>query len=95
MKETMKYVVIGGQYECYDYGTTESLHAAKLLATKNEEHWDNWQGWHTPKIYKLSDCEIGNGQFFGENYHPITPCECWEKRDGKWRHYDAWGDEIA
>ena len=27
------------------------------VAGKNKEYWDNWQGWHTPKIYKAEDCE--------------------------------------
>lgn len=52
-----EYVVIGGQYESYDYGTVDSLRKAKLLATKNKEYWDNWQGWHTPDIYKIEDTE--------------------------------------
>ena len=39
-----QFVVIGGQYESYSYGTTATLLAAKRLATANAEHWDNWQG---------------------------------------------------
>ncbi len=52
-----KYQVIGGQYEPYWYGESDSLHGAKIIAGKNKEYWDNWQGWHTPKIYKAEDCE--------------------------------------
>lgn len=51
------YYVIGGQYECYCYGGTPTLIGAKRLANKNREYWDNWQGWHTPKIYKAEDTE--------------------------------------
>lgn len=52
-----KYQVIGGQYEHYWYGESDSLHGAKIIAGRNKEYWDNWQGWHTPKIYKAEDCE--------------------------------------
>ena len=54
----INYYVIGGQYESYCYGGTPTLIGAKRLATKNMEHWDNWQGWHKPKIYKAEDTEI-------------------------------------
>ena len=50
-----QFVVIGGQYESYSYGTTATLLAAKRLATANAEHWDNWQGVHVPNIYKIED----------------------------------------
>ena len=53
----MKYCVIGGQYEPHYYGTTKTLLAAKQLSTKNIEYWDNWQGWHKPKIYRIEDTE--------------------------------------
>lgn len=46
-----KYQVIGGQYESHWYGESDSLHGAKVIAGKNKEYWDNWQGWHTPRIY--------------------------------------------
>ena len=52
------YYVIGGQYESICYGGTPTLIGAKRLANKNVEYWDNWQGWHTPKIYKAEDTEI-------------------------------------
>jgi hypothetical protein len=56
--EMKKYQVIGGQYE-YDWkGESDSLHGAKVIAGKNKEYWDNWQGWHTPKIYKAEDVEV-------------------------------------
>ena len=51
------YQVIGGQYESHWYGESNSLRVAKIIATKNKEYWDNWQGWHKPKIYKAEDCE--------------------------------------
>ena len=52
-----QYQVIGGQYEQCWYGESDSLHGAKVIAGRNKEYWDNWQGWHTPKIYKREDCE--------------------------------------
>lgn len=51
------FYVIGGQYESYCYGGTPTLIGAKRLATKKEEYWDNWQGWHKPLIYKAEDTE--------------------------------------
>lgn len=79
-----KYAVIGGQYQAYFYGFAETLHAAKLLASKNEEYWDNWQGWHTPRIYKAEDVEeIEN--FYGHGYAPKPFCEPYAvKVNGKW-----------
>lgn len=49
------YYVIGGQYESYCYGGAPTLTGAKRLANKHKEYWDNWQGWHTPRIYKAED----------------------------------------
>lgn len=62
-----KYAVIGGQYQQYCYGFAKTLHAAKCLATKHIEYWDNRQGWHYPAIYSVKDvtkCE----NFFGPGY---------------------------
>lgn len=53
-----KYQVIGGQYESSWIGESDSLHGAKILATRNMEYWDNWQGWHKPCIYRAEDVEI-------------------------------------
>ena len=50
-----KYQVIGGQYESYYYGESDSLHGAKIIAGKNKEYWDNFQRWHKPHIYKAED----------------------------------------
>lgn len=50
-----KYQVIGGQYEQHWYGESDSLRGAKIIATKNAEYWDNWQGWHKPNIYDSAD----------------------------------------
>jgi hypothetical protein len=50
-----KYQVIGGQYESKWYGESDSLRGAKIIATKHEEYWDNWQGWHKPCIYAAED----------------------------------------
>lgn len=51
-----KYYVIGGQYKQVFYGESKTLLGAKRIATKNAEYWDNWQGWHIPKIYDSHDC---------------------------------------
>lgn len=53
-----KYYVIGGQYENYCYGSTDSLKAAKRIAAQNEEYWDNWQGWHRPQIWEAQNVYI-------------------------------------
>lgn len=50
-----KYQVIGGQYESCWHGESDSLHGAKVIAGKNKEYWDNWQGWHVPNIYRAED----------------------------------------
>ena len=50
-----KYQVIGGQYESYWYGESDSLHGARCIAARHEEYWDNWQGWHKPAIYAAED----------------------------------------
>lgn len=66
-----KYQIIGGQYESFHYGEADTLVGAKRIASKHEEYWDNWQGWHTPKIYLAEDC------------HVVT-CKGWiTKRDGE------------
>ena len=46
-------------------------HGAKLIASKNREYWDNWQGWHTPKIYAAEDCIKGEPTEF--NFSGIYP----------------------
>lgn len=50
-----KFQVIGGQYESIYYGESDSLRGAKMIAARHEEHWDNWQGWHRPRIYRAED----------------------------------------
>lgn len=52
------YYVIGGQYESICYGGAPTLIGAKRLASRNKEYWDNWQGWHKPKIYAAEDTEL-------------------------------------
>lgn len=52
------YYVIGGQYESCCYGGAPTLIGAKRLANRNQEYWDNWQGWHTPRIYRVEDTEV-------------------------------------
>jgi hypothetical protein len=55
--ENNTYTVIGGQYSRINYGTTATLTAAKRLAAKNAEFWDNFQGWKKPAIYINYDAE--------------------------------------
>lgn len=50
-----KYQVIGGQYEPYWVGESDTLRGARIIAGKNKEYWDNWQGWQTPGIYLAED----------------------------------------
>lgn len=64
-----KYAVIGGQYQSYFYGFADSLHAAKILASKSAEYWDNWQGWHIPAIYAADDVKPVEN-FYGSGYAP-------------------------
>lgn len=52
-----KYQVIGGQYEQYWYGESDSLRGAKSIATKHMEFWDNHAGWHKPGIYLAEDVQ--------------------------------------
>lgn len=68
--KNINYYVIGGQYEAYCYGGSETLLGAKQKAAKHDEYWDNWQGWHRPKVYAASDCMLANSQFFGEQMVP-------------------------
>ena len=58
VKTNKKYVVIGGQYKAVIYGYSDNLKGAKIIATKNKEYWDNWQGWRTPEIYEVKNCEV-------------------------------------
>lgn len=58
MKKENKYYVIGGQYEVKNYGGAPTLIGAKRIANRNKELWDNWQGWHTPGIYRAEDTEL-------------------------------------
>lgn len=64
-----QYVVIGGQYDSYCYGDSDTLHGAKMIATKALEHWDNWQGFHYPAIYRREDVRPCCN-FYGEMYCP-------------------------
>ena len=52
------FYVIGGQYESCCYGGTPTLLGAKRLANKHWEYWDNWAGWHRPRIYRAEDTEL-------------------------------------
>lgn len=58
MAKKNNFYVIGGQYEPHCYGGAPTLIGAKRLANKSAEYWDNWQGWHTPAIYKAENTEV-------------------------------------
>jgi len=64
MTKKNNFYVIGGQYESYCYGGAHTLIGAKRMANRNQEYWDNWQGWHTPAIYYAEDTEPCNN-FYG------------------------------
>lgn len=53
-----KYQVIGGQYEPYWVGESDTLRGAKIIATRNMEYHDNWIGWVKPSIYEADDVEV-------------------------------------
>ena len=50
-----RYQIIGGQYETSWKGESDTLRGAKIIATRNQEYWDNYQGWHKPSIYNAED----------------------------------------
>lgn len=78
------YYVIGGQYQAYCYGFRPTLLGAKRLAGKSEEYWDNWQGWHTPLIYKAADV-VPVTNFYGDGYAPAPGASPVAMRiDGHW-----------
>ena len=58
MAKANNYYVFGGQYECRCYGGAPTLLGAKRLAGKHAEYWDNWQGKHTPKVYRVEDTKV-------------------------------------
>ena len=67
------YVVIGGQYYYCSYGAYPTLIGAKRAAAKNAEYWDNWQGWHIPRIYRLEDTAEGdNGRYPIPGAEPVA-----------------------
>lgn len=78
MTSKINYYVIGGQYNCVNYGGCETLLGAKRKATQNAEYWDNWQGWHTPAIYDASDIDPETGAPV-EGSIPVAVFS-----DGKW-----------
>lgn len=83
----IKYYVISGQYEYYNCGGSVTLEGAKRLATKHEEYWDNWQGWHKPDIYRSEDCVLGTN-FYGTNFYPksdVFPYMIWDNHTKKWK----------
>ena len=92
MKKEIKYYAIGGQYDYYNHGGAYTLEGAKRLATKNEEYWDNWQGWHKPDIYKAEDCEL-SVNFYGEHYYPknyAEPVIVWNEMTQRWEEFNRW-----
>lgn len=85
-KNTEKYAVIGGQYQSYFYGFASTLHSAKCLASKHVEYWDNWQGFHTPSIYRAEDV-VPCANFYGDGYTPkdgASPVAIRYSLDDRW-----------
>lgn len=83
----INYYVIGGQHRFFCYGGTETLLGAKRLAGKHDEYWDNWQGWHRPKIYRAEDCiETEDGDIvpdrFNKQVWPVSVCNI---DTGRWQ----------
>lgn len=85
MNGQIKYYVIGGQYQYRCYGGARSLLAAKRMASKCAEYWDNWQGWHVPAIYRAEDTRVVHN-FYGDTRVPLPGAvpvatrgysECW------------------
>ena len=75
-----KYQVIGGQYRQVWYGESDSILQAKRIATRHEEYWDNWQGWHKPRIYEADAVDEKTG-YIKPGYYPIF---VWSERSHKW-----------
>ena len=74
-----KFCVIGGQYCMINYGEADTLLGAKRLASKHEEYWDNWQGWHKPSVYRIEDCHYAK-TFYGYQLIPndvVCPVCVW------------------
>lgn len=74
---TTRYYVVGGQYACRVYGSTTSLHAAKLMATRNEEFHDNFAGWQKPDI-----CVRNERRDIVDV--PFIPVYVWDRYSRKW-----------
>lgn len=81
VKKMKKYQVIGGQYKFIWYGESDSLQGAKRIATKNEEYWDNWKGWHKPKIYTREQCSKNKIPKPEEKEWPVAE---WDSNLKKW-----------
>ena len=72
------FYIIGGQYRFRCYGWAPTLLGAKRIASRHDELWDNWQGWHRPKIYAAEDCIELDGEYSGEIVPDrITKVQVW------------------
>lgn len=76
------YYVVGGQYTYRVYGSTRSLHAAKLMATRHEEFHDNFAGWQKPDICIRVMSDRGDIV----NYVPVY---VWDRYSRKWEYQFA------
>lgn len=86
----MKYFVVGGQYHYRCYGSCDTIQAAKRLASKSEEYWDNWQGFHTPSIY--TEDQIVDGHDLSVARPAYAGCVPFAmKKDGKWLYREGTG----
>lgn len=79
-----RFHVIGGQYEFCYYGSAETLTDAKRLAAKHDEFWDNWQGFHRPKIYAAKDCWEVRGCFYPRHDKRVFPVSEYDMLAQKW-----------
>lgn len=80
------FYVIGGQHNYKYYGYRETLHAAKLLAAKNIELFDNWQGLKKPSIYAADDCIEHDGNIVPKPFH--APLMVWTGKKWEALQYD-------
>ena len=81
MNEKTKWAVIGGQYNYICYGVRDSLHAAKMLATRSEEFHDNYAGFCVPEIWRIENTvmtEAGRVPLYG------CPADYAKGDNGRW-----------
>ena len=92
-----RYQVIGGQYEPYWYGESDTLRREKIIATKHEEYLDNWRGWCKPNIYEAKDVEVitthgmithNDGSTIRVPKDFANPVCLWNEENHRWYKYE-------